>query len=494
MAEAHGVGRKLNVIWFKRDFRVNDHKALQQACMDANKRGIAVVALYAIEEAYWQLPDTSTRQWGFIVESLKALHAELANLNIALHIGCGKADDLLSIIHQQTKITALYSHEETGNEWTFQRDIDVSKWCKRHGITWHEYRQFGVKRRLSNRDDWLKHYQAIIDTPIATPASAQKTLRDLQLPTSKINIARGYDHTPAPQRQHGGRGAGDALLNKFISQNLPSYLKTIGSPAKAAEFSSRLSPYLAYGCISMKEVIRRLEAVDQHKRQRNAFRSRLYWHCHFIQKLEDEPSLARQAMHPQLDDALKRRFDDAVFQKWATGNTGVPWVDACMRSLIAMGWLNFRMRAMLTSFATYHLWLPWQPVGEHLARLFVDYEPGIHWSQIQMQSGVTGINPNRMYNPVQQGQKYDPAAHFIKRWIPELAHLPAVICHQPWLGGHYITPVIDPVIGARQARAKLKAAEVDRSISRRVYQKHGSRRRQPKRKSSNTKQPDLFSE
>ncbi len=121
-----------------------------------------------------------------------------------------------------------------------------------------------------------------------------------------------------------------------------------------------------------------------------SFEGRLHWHCHFIQKLESEPAIEQRNVHRgfdglrnegELTDEERRRLE-----AWCTGRTGFPFVDACMRSLIATGWINFRMRAMLVSFASYQLWLHWRATGEHLARQFLDYEPGIHWPQVRSTS------------------------------------------------------------------------------------------------------------
>jgi deoxyribodipyrimidine photo-lyase len=216
----------------------------------------------------------------------------------------------------------------------------------------------------------------------------------------------------------------------------------------------------------------------------------LHWHCHFIQKLESQPDLEFQELHPLT--AGLRDSNPQRLELWAAGRTGLPFVDACMRSLIASGWINFRMRAMLLSVASHHLWLPWRDSGLHLARLFVDYEPGIHWSQCQMQSGTTGINTIRIYNPIKQGQDHDPNGEFIRQWLPELRAVPAVHLHEPWLmaettqqrvgcrlGIDYPLPVVEPAVAARLARERiwaLRQAPGFRKQAMDIQHKHGSRR------------------
>ena len=122
---------------------------------------------------------------------------------------------------------------------------------------------------------------------------------------------------------------------------------------------------------------------------------------------------------------------------WQSGRTGFPLVDACMRCLHTTGWINFRMRAMLVSLLCHHLDQDWRTGVYHLAQLFLDYEPGIHYPQFQMQAGTTGINTVRIYNPVKQSYEHDPEGVFIKKWVPELFNVPTPFIHEPYKMNHF---------------------------------------------------------
>ena len=176
-----------------------------------------------------------------------------------------------------------------------------------------------------------------------------------------------------------------------------------------------------------------------------------------------------RALH-RATDALRPRGGEAGrLEAWATGETGVPFLDACLRSLAATGWLNFRARAMVMAVASYQLWLDWRDTGAILARRFTDYDPGIHWPQVQMQSGSTGINTIRIYNPVKQGLDHDATGTFTRRWLPELADVPDAHLHEPWkwsgaqglLGRRYPEPVVDMAAAQRAARDAVWALRRD---------------------------------
>ncbi len=277
------------------------------------------------------------------------------------------------------------------------------------------------------------------------------------------------------------------LLETFLAGRGANYRRAMSNPIAGAEACSRLSVPLSTGAISIREALNRCyesrnldTAIPQTAIA--SLISRLHWHCHFIQKLESEPQMEHRAIHPAHERARHHTpDDDPILIAWAQGRTGYPFVDACMRSLIATGWLNFRMRAMMASVAYHHLGLDWRATGLHLARLFTDYEPGIHWPQIQMQSGQTGINTPRIYNPVKQGLDQDPTGAFTRRWVPELAHLPLATLQTPWLAeADYPAPLADPIHALAQARTRLSDIRAEpgyRAMSETVYLRHGSRTR-----------------
>ncbi len=308
----------------------------------------------------------------------------------------------------------------------------------------------------------------------------------------------GLAEDPCPERQSGGRAAGLERLTSFLEHRGKPYRRAMSSPTTAFEACSRLSPHLAWGTVSMREVAQATwarqravkvapEGQQGWRGALSSFSGRLHWHCHFMQKLEDQPRLEAEALHSAYAGLRPAEPDRARLAAWSRGETGLPFVDACMRALRATGWLNFRMRAMLMAVASYHLWLDWRAPGLHLARVFTDYEPGIHWPQVQMQSGTTGINAVRIYNPVKQGLDQDPEGAFTRRWLPELREVPDAHLHHPWtweqsarlLDKAYPAPIVDHLAAAKAARQKvwaLRGSQAYRAEAARIQAKHGSRK------------------
>jgi deoxyribodipyrimidine photo-lyase len=494
-----------NIVWFKRDLRITDHAPLFEAARTGN-----ILPLYILEPELWRQPDSSRRHWHFIHDSLVELRASLSLMNAPLIIRIGEAVEVLQQLSLEVGIFTLWSHEESGNNWTYQRDVSVAAWCRSHGIHWHEFPTNGVVRRLINRDGWARQRDMRMSSPIIhTPrhVKVQLGLRSDELP-HKNHPMFGIDSIGSVQP--GGRKEALKTLNSFLKERGRYYMQTISKPGVSACHCSRLSAHITYGNLSIREIEQATKSkinsladngepdAIYFKRNLSAFLSRLAWHCHFIQKLEQQPEIEKTCMHPAFEGMREPHFRDDYFEAWKSGNTGYPLVDACMRSLHKNGWITFRMRAMLVSFASYHLWLDWRKTAPFLAKLFTDYEAGIHYSQFQMQSGVTGINVLRIYNPVKQSYDHDPQGTFIRRYVPELQSVEDSLIHEPWrvegASLKYCPPIVNHIEAAKFAKQEISARMKQdgfREESRAVNQKLGSRNQSTSRKKTSKKKNQL---
>ena len=246
----------MHVVWFKRDLRVEDHQPLARAAEHGN-----VCCLYIYEPEMCNSPDWDRAHSMFIDQCLVDLDRQLRARGNRLCIRFGSAVEVLHQLHREWSIEALWSHEETGNHLTYQRDLAVGKWSQEHGIPWHEARQFGVVRRLASRDGWQRRWGKLMNLD---PVQPPEYIPLADMPDESYGQRRSPESLVAQtttiyQPQIGHRQQALDCFESFPTQRGQRYTTEMSSPVTAAAACSRLSPYISYGVFSMREVHHRLE-------------------------------------------------------------------------------------------------------------------------------------------------------------------------------------------------------------------------------------------
>jgi deoxyribodipyrimidine photo-lyase len=471
--------------WVKRDCRIDDNPALAAAI----RTGRPVLPLFCFEPHILASSDYSPLHLHAQTEAVEGLRSQLRSRGGDIYVSYDEVLPTLERIIGVRAIEAIYAHEEIGNGLTFARDKKVTAWCRERGVRYVELPQSSVRRGGIDRDTMHAMWrERIIDSPVITPPTTIPMTAAMRC-SAEATVVRGA--RGSIEWQPVSEEAGHATLSDFLYDRGIRYRGGISSPNTAFGAGSRLSVHLAWGTLSLRRVyqattkriteLRSSSAPDSGRwcQSLGAFLSRLHWRDHFTQRLESEPEMEFQSLHPGFRE-LTYENDPHLFELWRLGRTGFPLVDAVMRCLSGCGFVNFRMRAMVVSFACHALHLDWRLIHPHLAGVFRDYEPGIHLSQLQMQAGVVGLNTVRVYSPIKQQLDHDSACRFIKRWIPELEEFPPEAIASGRALGDYPAPVIDWAERSKAMRGELyriKRSEEQKTATDAVFKKHGSRKR-----------------
>lgn len=522
------------IYWLKRDFRLADNPALTAALSSHAE----VVPLFILEPSAVSAPETSAFHLHAQLDAFNALQHTLHLRSRPLCFAFREVVELLEAMHQREPFAHLASHQEIGNNRTFDRDKAVAAWCKKRGVNWTEHQQTGVFRGPIDRDKrhkgWDAFYRApLLPTPkdlspLTAPAAytdllestfdrpfgldertdqadniwfpherlyGQKTTGPLRPERFGLPLSDEQAHYVQPVSEQ----AAEVTLQSFMDERAINYSKGMSSPNLAFYHCSRLSVHFAWGTISGRSVFQRIHARIEELKESDdpkagtwrknlrSFTSRLHWRDHFTQRLETEVEMEFRPLNPNFH-GLKLENSPELLEAWIEGRTGYPMVDACIRCLRVTGYVNFRMRSMLTSTAAHMMHLDFRSIDKPMARSYTDYEPGIHLAQLQMQAGMVGINTLRTYSPDKQMLDHDAEAAFVHRWVPELCPFTAEEIAKRDLTaglGDYPAAVVDRserIKAYRKIIGDLKFQPGGREITEKVYEKHGSRKRPAKRK------------
>jgi deoxyribodipyrimidine photo-lyase len=458
--------RDAAVVWHRRHLRVEDHPAVARATDEYD----VVCPLFVFDPRFYGddalACDARLR---FLHECLDDLGDQYERRDTGLVFAHGDPLTVLGrVLDAGWDVLATV---DPGGRYGRERDARADD----RGVTFIDGDDGLRHGGGDTRDGWADHVESYFEGTPSSPAESGFGGHDVSSPVTVAAVERAHGVDPSKESVPvGGRKPALARMERFLDR-IAEYPGSISAPAEAKTGTSRLSPYLRFGCLSVREVYRALERETPDGRAASFFRDRLYWNRHYNQKLADWTGWTERAVNPVFRGLNRDSRDSERIEAWKAGETGFPMVDASMRCLRETGWLNFRMRAMCASVFGYILKQPWWVGADWFYYHLVDADPAINYTQWQYQTGLTGLRAVRIYDPRKQVRDNDPEGTFVHRWVPELAAVPPEHLDEPekmplslqsevgvQIGEDYPRPIVDFEAERHAARERF-AALTDRA-------------------------------
>jgi deoxyribodipyrimidine photo-lyase len=454
------------IVWFRRDLRIADHAPIYRAAM----RG-AVIPVFVFDRALLHHPEISPARIEFLLAALTALDQELRDRGGRLIVRFGDPVEVLPALIRETQADGIYAYLDFERIYGRVRDARLNRALAEQDLPIRWFEPLGSVPDLmpypQYRDAWYAQMQ---DDRIPTPSRIEIPDDSVGEPIPTLqDLGHQPDGKPIPAASiHNAR----QLLHEFLAEKSDRYYWQLSYPS--AEATTGLSPHLKFGVISIRECYQTAQCLDpgddwRVARSQKQLISRIRWGSGFGQRFRYLPQLELRSLYSVFDED-GWAWDEGLYQAWQEGQTGFPIVDAAARCLKATGgWkeLNFRSRALYSSFLSNLLGMDWRLGALHFMRHLIDGDCPIDHYQWAMQAGVTHCADKtwtRIYNPEQTAvDRCDPDGRFIKRWVPELAHLPAEQLGMPPQTKSYPQPIVD-YKKARQARVKQLQHQRDRFL------------------------------
>ena len=463
-----------SVVWFRNDLRLADNPAL----IAGLGSGRPVVPVYVLDEETDGIRPAGVASRWWLHHSLHALDASLRALGSRLILRRGPAERMIDDLAAECDASAIYWNRAY-DQGARERDARLKQAFNRRGVVaeglkgnllfepWEvltasasSFKMFSAFWRACRG---LPSPTAPLPAPRTLPAPPQwpssDRVADWRLLPSAPDWSGGLAATWTP-----GEAAAALRLMAFLDDALARYRLERDLPA--VDTTSRLSPHLAFGEISARQVWR-AATTRGHLAAIEKFLTELGWREFAYHLLFHHGNLAERNFRPEFD-AFPWLEEDSALEAWRRGRTGYPIVDAGLRELWTTGWMHNRLRMLVASFLTKDLMIDWRAGERWFWDTLVDADPASNaagWQWVAG-SGADATPYSRVFNPVLQGEKFDPTGDYVRRWVPELASLPADIIHRPWTAATPLPPETYPARIVDHDMARERALVAFRALKR----------------------------